>query len=257
MRHCLNKTAYILQQYDTIKQTNIITYVYYYWLLITHPLYSTRITLRFSGVLYWVSRYLPRVKICLRSGSKQTLWQERALGPPWWKLKYVLVSEIWNRHKASLNSSNAHLTAANQIQCIVVQCGDMKPNVTVSFQTRIGKVTGGHLNPWSFHKQLNMMMEVGLLSTFKIIEHNGEESFSTAKSPSVHQEVSHLSWRKKIQHCDHESDTKSPSRAKSSKCLDFYITLTKPSITVTPSTKISHYSLVIFHQKLYFGNILM
>jgi hypothetical protein len=131
----------------------------------------------------------------------------------------------------------------------------MKLNVTLSCQTRICKVTGGHFNPWSFNKQLNMMMDVGLLSTFKISEHNAEESFSTAKSPSVHQEVSHLSRHKKIRHCDHKSDNKSLSRAKSSKWLDFCITLTNPSITVTPSTKISYYSLVIFHQKLHFGNI--
>ena len=107
------KTACIWQQYHIIKKkTNIIIYVYCL-LLITLPLYSIRITLRFSGVLYWVSRYLPRVKICLRSGSRQTLWQERALGPPWHKLKHVLESEIRNRHKAYLYSSNAHLLQQN------------------------------------------------------------------------------------------------------------------------------------------------
>ena len=81
-----------------------------------------------------------------------------------------------------------------------------KPNVTLSCKTRTCKVTGSHLNPWSFNKQLNMMMDAGLLSIFKI-KHNGEESFSTAKSPSVHQEVSQLSCHIKIQYYDHMSLT--------------------------------------------------
>jgi hypothetical protein len=98
------------------------------------------------------------------------------------------------------------------------------------------------------NKQLNMMMEVGLLSTFKISKHYGEESFSTVKTPSVHQKVSHFSWCKKVRHCDHQSDTKSLSRAKSSKCLDFCTTLSKPSITVTHSTKIYYYGVLSIYR---------